>query len=116
MQRGYYFGAVLLLLGVSLVAAAILEERIVGTWEERMIDAISRIQFRRDHTMLTTVDSKIMSRGKWQIDGDTLIIAEQWTASPRRSPRQHRATIFELSRNRLITGEQRPAVTFTRVR
>jgi hypothetical protein len=116
MLRTHYVAAVALALASSFVAAATLEDRIVGTWEEHVIDAISRIRFRPDHTMLTTVDSTVMRRGTWRIDGRTLIVDEHLTVPGRKRSRHSRAIIFELTRDRLITGELRPAVTFTRVR
>jgi len=114
MQRSYHL-VIVVLLAASHAAAASLDAQLVGTWDEHVIDAVSRLHLSADNTMFTTVDSRIMRRGTWRTEGRTLIIDEQLTVSSHKR-QHHRATIFELTRERLVTGRAGPEVTFTRVR
>jgi hypothetical protein len=89
------------------------DEKIIGTWEYKGFDSISRIVFRRDHVVVVlfpesnsdTSRWEPITWGTWHVEGNEIVTEEEVLPVPSHSPfpkRINRMPIHEFGENVLV--------------
>lgn len=111
-------------MGVALAFATVscarvrpAEEKLVGTWEFRGLDAVGRVVFRRDHAVINLfpIDHSpyakwgATSKGTWRLEGNDVVTDERLLIGdhPPQERQLHRIPILQIDSERLVRADGR---------